>query len=130
MAQDALNPAGDPPSLCHPPPGRVRVKARILHTFAQAAVRAGPAQEEAKRMRKRSITTAGVCALMLATGCATSGTVEKLEDRVGALEQRVDDAERKASAAQEAAERASADARNASESMKRADAMFQKSVTK
>jgi methyl-accepting chemotaxis protein len=81
-------------------------------------------------MRKRPITSACVCALLLATGCATSGSVEKLEERVGALEQRVSDAERKASAAQEAADRASADARNAADSMRRADAMFQKSVTK
>jgi cell division septum initiation protein DivIVA len=84
-------------------------------------------------MHKRSIAIGFGCAVLLATGCATSGTVETLEERVGALEQRVDETERRAAAAQ-AAETAAAEARNAaaqaSDSTRRADAMFSKSVNK
>jgi outer membrane murein-binding lipoprotein Lpp len=81
-------------------------------------------------MRMQSIGAVGACALLLATGCATSGKVEKLEARVGNLEARLGDVEHKAAAAESSAERAAADARLAAQNTERSEAMFKKSVTK
>jgi outer membrane murein-binding lipoprotein Lpp len=81
-------------------------------------------------MRMQSIAIAVSCAALLATGCATSGKVDKLEDRVGTLEQRLGDVERKAAAAQSSAEQAAADARIAAQNTERSEAMFKKTVQK
>jgi outer membrane murein-binding lipoprotein Lpp len=81
-------------------------------------------------MRRQSIVIAGGFAVLLATGCATSGQVDKLNDRVSALEQRLGDAERRASAAESSAQQAATDARTAQQNADRADAMFKKSVQK
>jgi outer membrane murein-binding lipoprotein Lpp len=100
-----------------------------------------PDPVEAKGMRKASMGAVGACALLLATGCATSGRVEKLEGRVDALEGRVgqlekrfDDVEKRAAAAESTAQRAAQDAQaaaqRADDAARRADAMFKKSVTK
>lgn len=81
-------------------------------------------------MRKLTIGTVSACTLLLGTGCATSGEVDKLADRVSQLEQRFGDVERRAAAAEATAQRASADARTAADNADRADAMFKKTVTK
>ena len=88
-------------------------------------------------MRTRWTALMGAGALMLAMGCATSGDVEKLDNRVTALEGRVDklgDAERRAAAAEAAANKAAADAaaaaQRADDANRRADQMFKKSVSK
>ena len=88
-------------------------------------------------MRTRWMACMGAMALLLATGCATSGSVEKLENRVSALEGRVDklgDVERRAAAAEAAAQKAAADAaaaaQRADDANRRAEAMFKKSVSK
>jgi hypothetical protein len=80
-------------------------------------------------MRKQAIGV-GSCLVVLATGCATSGQMDKLETRIGALEQRLGDVERRAAAAESSAERAATDARTAAQNADRADAMFKKTVTK
>lgn len=81
-------------------------------------------------MRKPTIGAVCACTLLLATGCATSGEFDKLEDRVSQLESRFGDVERRAAAAEATAQRASADARTAADNADRADAMFKKTVTK
>jgi len=88
-------------------------------------------------MRTRWMACMGATALLLATGCATSGDVEKLGNRVSALEGRVDklgDVERRAAAAEAAAQKAAADAaaaaQRADDANRRAEAMFKKSVSK
>ncbi len=78
-------------------------------------------------MQNQSIAVVGACLTLLATGCATSGSVDKLDDRIGNLEQRLGDIERRAAAAESAAQQAAADARQNTE---RSEAMFKKSVTK
>lgn len=88
-------------------------------------------------MRTRWMACMGAAALLLATGCATSGDVEKLGNRVSALEGRVDklgDAERRAAGAEAAAQKAAADAaaaaQRADDATRRSEAMFKKSVSK
>jgi uncharacterized lipoprotein YehR (DUF1307 family) len=81
-------------------------------------------------MRKRSIGAVGACMVLLATGCATSGDMKKLETRLDGIEQRLSETERKAAAAEASAERAAADARMAAQNTERSEAMFKKSVTK
>ena len=88
-------------------------------------------------MRTRSMVCLGAAALLLATGCATNGDIEKLDKRVSALEGRVDklgDVERRAAAAEAAAQKAAADAaaaaQRADDANRRAEAMFKKSVSK
>ena len=81
-------------------------------------------------MRSQSIAIVAASCVALATGCATSGQVEKMEERIGSLEQRLGDVERRASAAESSAERAAADARLAAQNTERSEAMFKKSVTK
>jgi outer membrane murein-binding lipoprotein Lpp len=81
-------------------------------------------------MRKQLIGAVALCALLPLTGCATSGEVEKLDNRVSALEQRFGDVERRAAAAEATAQRASADAQAAAQNADRSEAMFKKSVTK
>jgi PBP1b-binding outer membrane lipoprotein LpoB len=81
-------------------------------------------------MRKQSIAIAASCVALMATGCATSGSVEKMEERVGSLEQRMGDIERRAAAAEDSAQRAAADARLAAENTQRSEAMFNKTVQK
>src|SRR5262245_56115499 len=85
-------------------------------------------------MRRRWMACVAASAMLLATACATSGDLEKLEGRVQNLESRVDkletgfrDVENRAAAAESAAQRAAADAQAAAQ---RADAMFKKSVSK
>jgi outer membrane murein-binding lipoprotein Lpp len=80
-------------------------------------------------MRKQLICAVAAC-LLLATGCATSGEFDKLENRVSDLEQRFGDVERRAAAAEATAQRAAMDAQSAAQSADRADAMFKKTVTK
>jgi hypothetical protein len=83
------------------------------------------------QMRRQSIAIAvASCVALIATGCATSGQVDKMEERIGSLEQRLGDVERRASAAQSSAEQAAADARLAAQNTERSEAMFKKSVTK
>jgi uncharacterized protein YeaO (DUF488 family) len=93
-----------------------------------------PRPQEEPAMRPRSIAAAAGCTLLLATGCATSGDMEKLEQRVDGLEQRFADVERRAASAESTAQRAAADARaaaqNADTAGQRADAMFKKTVEK
>jgi murein lipoprotein len=81
-------------------------------------------------MRKQAIAIAVSCAALLATGCATSGQMDKMEARIGTLEQRLGDVERRAAAAESSAERAATDARMAAQNADRADAMFKKTVQK
>jgi hypothetical protein len=81
-------------------------------------------------MRMQSIGAVGACLALFATGCATSGDMKKLDQRIGNLEQRLGDVERRASAAESSAERAAADARMAAQNTERSEAMFKKSVTK
>jgi hypothetical protein len=81
-------------------------------------------------MQKRTIGALGACLVLLATGCATSGDMQKLTARVDGLEQRLGETERRAAAAESSAERAAADARLAAQNTERSEAMFKKSVTK
>jgi len=81
-------------------------------------------------MRKQSIVIAVSSAALLATGCATSGQVDKLDKRIGALEQRLGDVERRASAAESSAQQAATDARQAAQNTERSEAMFKKTVQK
>jgi hypothetical protein len=81
-------------------------------------------------MRMKSIGVVGACVALFATGCATSGDIKKVDDRIGNLEQRMGDIERRAAAAENSAERAAADARMAAQNTERSEAMFKKSVTK
>src|SRR5262245_18699063 len=98
-----------------------------------------PERNRRRPMRTRWMVCLGATALLLAagTGCATSGDLEKLENRVTALEGRVDklgDVERRAAAAEAAANKAAADAaaaaQRADDANRRAEAMFKKSVSK
>ena len=81
-------------------------------------------------VQKGMIGMLAACAMLFATGCATSGHVDKLEARVDSLEKRFGDVERRAEAAESTAQRAAMDAQSAAQNADRADAMFKKSVTK
>lgn len=115
--------------------------AQNLHSRRGKTAHGGPAPAHGGVMRKSGLGAVGACALLFATGCATSGRVDEiegrvqnLESRVDALDQRFSDVESRAQAAESAAQRAAEEARNAAQraddAARRADAMFKKSVSK
>lgn len=91
--------------------------------------------------KARAASAAAGLLLAVTTGCATTGDVDRLEQRLDAVEGRLtaveakaSAAEQSASAAQQAADRAARDAaeaaQRADDAARRAEAIFNKSVSK